>query len=495
MKIKILFSILISASICAALQAQARAPHALYFMETIPQVSLLNPAVQPRANVYVALPVNFGIDLHSDLALKDLLQKQNNEYYSPLEREFDYNKFYRATGKNATMINFGIDAELLGFGFRTGDRGYFSFGISEHFAGKFALPTDLFKVPEKFFPDGEKYNLSPLRVEATAYMQFRIGYSHKINEKLTIGVNAKPLIGQAIATTKFEKFELTTGLDQWNIEAKGKIHASSPYEVVRNEKDNVKLLEGDEAINEMEFMDIMSKYLFGFNNMGIAFDFGAVYQINERLSVSAALNNIGFIAWNDDVSGLEFDGKFTLDENTLDLNLADYLQDNKHLDRIIDAIVDDLPNALEFEPYNKNFVTSPPPVLYTGASYLLTQTITAGFLSRTSFWQNAIRQSFNLSLNLQPYSFVSFTTGATWQVKGNVYLGTGFSVFMGPLQLYLMSDFIPIRYSTLTVDDVFVPFVPERQKTFTFRLGLNLVFGKHGYQNKPMLDSTGSSWQ
>ena len=498
MKVKILFSFIFSALISSAVFGQARAPHSMYFMETIPQISQFNPALQPRTNVYISLP-GVGIDFHSDIAIKDVLQRHGDNYFTPVEDEFDYKKFYNATGKSATMINVGVDIDLLGFGFRTG-KGYFSFGMSEHAGAKFALPTDLFKIPEKFFPDQSEFNLSPLRVEAKTYLQFRVGYSHQFNEKLTIGMNVKPLFGQMTATTKFDNFHLKTGINEWIIESKGKIHTSAPVEIIRDDEGKIsvseeRLDELQDMIDAGEWAQLANRYFFNGNNFGIALDLGAAYQITERLSVSAALNNIGFIAWNRDLSGANFGGEFTFDNRTIDLNLADYLNDNDKLNELLDEIGDDIFDDLEFQPYDGKFRTSPPPVLYAGASYLFNSYLSAGFLSRTTFWQNAVRQSFNLSVNLQPYSFVALTTGATWQVKGNVYLGGGLTFFLGPLQIYLVSDYVPVRYSTLQYNDTDIPFIPERQKTIYARLGFNLVFGKHGYRNRPMLDTRGSSWQ
>ena len=170
-------------------------------------------------------------------------------------------------------------------------------------------------------------------------------------------------------------------------------------------------------------------------------------------------------------------------------------------DELKDAISnlgDSLWNELKEKGYNvhhSKFSTAMTPLLHIGGSYHLNNAISAGFLSRTAFWKNAVRQSFNLSINLQPYSFVSFNANATWQVKGNVNLGCGLMFLVGPLQFYVLSDYLPVYYSTLQINDgSTVPFVPERQKSFTVRTGLNLVFGRHGYVNKPMLDRGISSW-
>ena len=138
---------------CAAVSGQVRQPHALYFLETIPQVTQMNPAFQPRANGYLTFPfVNFNVDIFSDLAVKNLFQKQGNEWYAPFEEEYDYKKLYNSIGKKSTMFNYGFDLDILGFGFRTGN-GYFTFGVSQHIVAGFAIPSDFFRIFDNGFPE------------------------------------------------------------------------------------------------------------------------------------------------------------------------------------------------------------------------------------------------------------------------------------------------------------------------------------------------------
>ena len=503
MKIKniLLISFILSAFLCASAVGQARMPHSLYFMETVPQTLQMNPAHQPRANVYVALPVNFGVDLHMDIAAKDILQKRGNQYHLLVEEQYDYNKLWKSIGKKATMINIGMDADIIGFGFRLKNNGYFSFGVSEHVSVKFALPSDFFKIFENFFPDKTRLDFSPMRCEGAAYLQFRLGYSHKVNDKLTVGLNVKPILGQVAAMAKFDKFDLNTGVDKWYLDGKGKFYASMPYKPVKNEDgyvDDFEPIDGFD-FNNADVMDLVDKYLLGFNNIGVAFDLGAVYQINRRLSVSAALNNIGLSSWNEDMNGVKFNGRYTFDGFEFNTGADESLKDQSN--KLGDEFGDNILDSLKFDTFRGKFITSPPPVLFAGASYNLTPALSLGLLSRTTFWKNGVRQSFNLSANLQPYSFVALTTGATWQVKGNVYLGGGLTFFVGPLQIYTLVDNVPAYYSTLTLNDKRVEFnenfplpIPERLKTLTLRLGVNLVFGKHGYINKPMLNKGTSSW-
>ena len=474
MKLKNILHILpVLCAIC--LPARSQDPASLYFMNVIPQTTHLNPAFQPRGNVFVSLP-SVAIGFRSDLALKDVLQQHGGKWYSPIESQYSYNLLHKAIGKSSTMFNANVEIDILGFGFRT-KKGYFTFGLSEHVLVLPTVPSDLFKIPEGAL-DNATLDFAPFRVKAMAYKQIRIGYSHEINDKLTVGVNLKPIFGQAAVSTKIKKFSIKTGEKEWTVDVEGDVYSSAPVTMTEKEGDEFPEIK----VKELSTSDYTSQYGASLSNPGLAADLGATYKYNEWFTFSAALNNLGFISWKEDLNGLSFNGSYSF--NGITYNTGD----EKSEDDAFDGLADSLKAAIDYNTQHESFATSLPPVLYLGATCHLTSSISVGLLSRSTFWSKGYRQNFNLSLNLQPYSFVSFNLGLNQQIKGNTYLGGGFSLFLGPLQFYLLTDYIPIRYSTITIDGEKIPVVPERQKEIIISTGLNLVFGKSGYRRKPMLE-------
>ncbi|GHT78169.1 hypothetical protein FACS189464_1140 [Bacteroidia bacterium] len=484
MKLKSIYNLFFPVLLGIAVSAKAQDPMLFYYMETIPQSNRVNPALQPRANAFLMGPA-LRFNLNSDLAVKDILQQKGDQWYSPVEKDFDFDKFRKAVGKKSTMFNTSAEVDFFGFGFRTA-KGYFTFELSEHVVAQTAVPTDFFNIIDEGFPEGSTYDFSPLRAKGMSYMQILVGYSRAINDKLTIGVNLKPILGQVAFTTDIKKFTLNTNSKQWNVGVEGNIYSSYPIEPLdeyssKNSDDDFP----DIKMQDLETGDYIRKYL-SLKNPGIAVDLGATYKINERIEVSAALNNLGFIHWGQDLNGMAFNGNYAF--NGINYDVTDD-------EKAVDDLVDSLKNSIDYRTHHKKFNTSLAPVLYVGGKYRLTEAISVGLLSRSTFWKKGFRQNFNLSLNLQPYSFVAFTIGVNQQIKGNTYLGAGFSINAGPFQFYLISDYIPLRYSTLTLDDGDkIPFIPERQKEVVIRTGFNILFGQHGYQNRPMLDKRGSSW-
>ena len=452
-------------------------PMSLYFMETIPQVSRINPAIQPRANSFVALPSG-SFAFSSDLGFNDIYQKNGSNRYTLIERQFDYNKFHNKLG-NAWNIDANTEVNLLGFGFRT-QKGYFTFNVSIKADIQNGLPSDIFKITETGLTDN--LDFSPLRQKSLVYKQVSIGYSREINDKLTLGVNLRPILGVAALMTDFNKFDINTEREEWGFVLKGDIYSSVPtVTVIERPGDFPDIREDVDNLDNDDYI----KYGTSLSNPGFAADFGATYKLTDRITLSAALNNLGFIKWKDDLNSISFDGDFLFEG--AEINNPDWDSDS-----YFDELEEKFKTELDYKVGNKAFSSSLTPSLYVGASYQLTDAISAGFLSRSILQKNGMRQHFSLSANVQPYSFVSFNASLSQNIRGNTYAGMGFSIYLGPLQIYALTDFIPLRYSNYTVivneDSFTVDYYPTRAKEITVMAGLNLVFGKKGFQNKPMLN-------
>ena len=468
---KLLYSVAGLLIITAGIKAQS--PMSLYYMETIPQVSHLNPAMQPRANGFFALP-NFNQLFQSDVAFSDVFQDVGSEWVSPLSQRYDYAKLYKATG-DAFNINEQVDMGLLGFGFRSG-RDYFSFSLSVKGAVNMGVPYDMFKITENGFTDGAKFDFSTLRTKAITYKEISLGYSREWNDYLTVGVNVKPLFGMVGMLSDINRFELHTNRQQYDLYVDGQVYSSAPIEVIEGEPgDFPESVEGKDMTD-----DDWTSYLSSFKNPGIALDMGAVYTLNDQWEFSVALNNLGFIKWTEDLNSLSFNGVYSFKGLEVDGSNKD------DLDEAVDAIGDSLKTVINYDIGQDKFSMALVPGLYMGASYNLNHALSLGFLSRSQFQKNNFRQDFNLSANVQPYSFVSLNVNYSLRVNGSNGLGTGVSFLTGPLQLYLLADYMPLQYATVNMEGDELFMFPH-QKELSLKFGLNFIFGRHGHRNQPSL--------
>jgi hypothetical protein len=448
-------------------------PMALYFMETIPQSSHLNPAMQPRANGFFALPSVNNL-LQSDLAFSDVFQEQGGDRVSFLSQRFNYDDFYKATGK-ATNLNHVINVDVLGLGFRSG-RNYFSFTASIKNVLQMGIPADLFKIPQLGFPNGESYDFSPLSIKQAAYHELAFGFSHQWNDQWTFGVKLKPVFGIVGSVSDIHEFELNTSRTQWDIAVDGTVYTSAPLDMEQTEPG-----EFPDTFDGRELEDDAPlQYLTSLQNGGLAFDFGAVYEYDDNWTFSAALTNLGSVKFKNDLNSLSFKGSYLFDGGKKE-------GFNDNLDTLVNDILDSLETALSYDVKHDNFSVPITPSMLVGASYQFTPAVSFGLLSRSLFQKYNFRQDFNLSANIQPYSFVAFNLNYGKRINGGSGLGTGVSLLLGPLQFYLAGDYIPVRFNPVAIDDGDMVSIPARHKDISLRFGLNLIFGRHGHQDKPML--------
>jgi hypothetical protein len=447
-------------------------PMALYFMETIPQTSQINPAMQPRANGFFALP-SVNEVFQSDLAFKDVFQDAGSEWVTLNSKRFNYNKLFDVLGSTANFNEYA-DVNLLGFGFRTG-KGYFTFSLSERVVIQSGIPSDLIKIGDRGFADNSHFDLSTMRQKGMAYTQILFGYSHQLSEKLTLGANIKPLFGQVGFMSEIDKLSLYTGRNEWKLVVDGSISASLPIDVESTPGE----FPDDIEAKDLETEDYIN-YGTSFSNPGLAADFGAVYKFDDRWTFSAALNNLGYIKWNKDLNNLTFNGTYAFDGISINASNRD------SLDEAFDEILDSIKNVVNFNTTHDKFSSGLTPSFYLGTSYHINPSISLGLLSRSTFQKKNFRQDFSLSANIQPYNSFALNFNVSQRIKGSTFAGLGLTFLMGPLQFYILTDHLPLRYSEVDFDGDKIP-MSKRLKDVTVMTGLNFVFGKNGYQDKPML--------
>ncbi|MBZ4675499.1 MAG: flagellar motor protein MotB [Anaerophaga sp.] len=464
----------VSVALVVLYSAKGQSPMGLYFMETIPQSHQINPAMQPRANAFFSLP-SVNTLFQSDMAFDDAFQEAGNEWITPLSERFDYSDFYGTIGEVANINQYG-DVDILGIGFRSG-RDYFTFSLGVRSVMQTGLPSDLFKIAELGFPDGESFDFSSTRIKQALYHELAFGYSREWNDKFTFGLKFKPLFGIVGGVTDIDRFQLNTSRTQWDMMVSGMVYSSAPIDVQEGAP-------GDfpESIDTRDLSDDeKTDYFKSLSNGGMAFDLGAVYRYDEQLTFSAAITNLGYVRFKDDLNSLSFNGTYSFEGINVEGS------DEDEIEQAFEDIADSIKTIIEYDVKHEKFSVPLSPLLYVGGSYRLTPAVTFGLLSRSFFQKNNFRQDFNLSANLQPYNFVALNLNYGVSLNGGNGVGMGTSFLLGPLQLYFSADYIPTSYADVSFDDGDSFPMFYKQKDLSFRFGLNLIFGRHGYRDEPML--------
>lgn len=473
--------------------AKAQNTLSLYYLENIPQNSLINPAMAPRANTFIGLPgiSSLYFSTRSDILGPNFIQDMGNTGYILTQQEFDHEKYYNGIGKSGNLgLNQTYTPILFGF---SGKRGYFTFGLTQKSTFGVNIPKSFFQMVKRGFENGGTLDFSPLGLNGSVYLEYMAGYSYQLTSQIRVGVHAKFLQGITSVKTDIQKFDLYSSTDKWSVDMKGDIYMSAPLTVSLDENG----IPSKVVLNEMtEVSDYLDATVLNFSNPGFAFDIGAVYDYNQDWTFSASLNDIGFINWNGNLHSFSANGNFSFEGLEIDASNMD------SLDVIFEDLQDSLKNSVKYSYGNQGFSSGLGPQLYLGAQYHLNHYLSFGALSRTVFKKYDFQQEFNVSANLNLYHVLTTTFNYTVALSGANSLGFGLGLRGGPVQFYFLADYLPTSYryytieteqtdqnGNVTVDKTNPIPGPLSFESFNFMMGFNILIGANGFKDSPMIDA------
>lgn len=264
----------------------------LYFMEGVPLRSQMNPALAPQRG-YFNIPVLGGLAVTAggNTSLDHLLFRRDGRLVTLLSPSVS-SADALSDLHSENLVNADIRVNLLGFGAYTANRKHFwSFDLNLRTSVSTQFPYELFH----FFKTGESAQVRNLGLSSDAYAEAGFNYSFPIGEKFYVGARVKFLVGLARAKSYFTQFNVSLGENEWYAEAVGELEVNSNLLTIptRQEAGQDGVYRNYYQLDDMEF-DAKFKPA----GYGAAFDIGATYEPIPNLLVSAAINDIGFIAWN-----------------------------------------------------------------------------------------------------------------------------------------------------------------------------------------------------
>ena len=445
----------------------------LYNMN-LPQNHLMNPALHPSNSVFVGLPVISGLYVgvnNNFISYSDIFSKStsSDSVYSFLYSEEATDEFLNSVNKKNSFSP-QITIPVLGIGFKGENGLYFFIDINERLEGNAVFPGDIIKLVlkgnEAFV--GDKIDLSSLRMDLRYFREFGFTVSKEISNKLTVGIRPKIFTGIFATQLKNRSLGITVSDDySHTMDADFTANFSGPFEVYTDNDNNLDSISFDDSWFSFNTMTSIQ-------NRGLGLDLGATYMLlNNKVMVSAALTDIGYIKWNRDVTNLTVKGEYTFDG----LDMTDAINGSKELDDIGSEMLDSLKNSFVLTETNEPFTTWLAPGLTLGGSYSLNKSISFGVLSYTRFIGKQVRESLTLSGNVNLSNRFSFSLGYSFQNQRADNLGAGIAFRAGIFQFYFISDRIPVSWDKLILDDNSNVIVPSNWNTINMRLGLNLSFG------------------
>lgn len=463
---------------------KAQAPMSLYFLETIPQSLFTNSAHAPRANVFVGLPLVNSIyfKYNSNLALHTLIQSSNQEAITLFHNAYNFDRLYKGIGNNLSIRN-NFEISPIFFGFRMKKSGYLNVSISLKMKTNTRIAKGFFALVEKGVPHESNFSFKETGLDAQLYQEYAVGYSRNISNRLRVGGRVKLLQGLVALKTDIKEADLHTSRTEWNIAANGTVYSAGPLDIATTKDgkiDNVKL---KKEFEKPDIPNILQNHILNFSNNGFALDLGATYQFNRAFSLSASVNDLGFIRWRKNLNSIHFNGAYKFEGLVVN---------NKNIDSLkktADALLDTIKNQLNYTAGSQAFNTNLGTNINVGGQYHLNHVISLGLLSRSTFYKNYFHQEFNVSANFNLYHAFTASVNYNYALSGQNDLGLAFALRAGIIQYYMVLDHIPTTFNKYKIDNKNTYPAPYDFRAFNIMFGFNFIFGAGGFKDMPKINA------
>ena len=418
--------------------------------KSVPQAHQLNPAFAPDAKVVVGLPV-----LSSSHVSVDMDKLNFNTVFTESSEQVltvDFDNLSSALGeKNNFSVKTDLQLFFLGLNIKNN---FFSLAVNERMDSWFRYSKDVVDLAiygngdERTF--GRNVSFDQMKLKQNFYHEVALGFSRSFMDKLRVGARIKFLSGVINSQTDQLQGYIRTDTDSIHIAGSSLRFNNSGVTYFANGGEVLPLLE-----NTMPFVG---------GNSGLGFDFGASYQINEKISVSASMTDIGYINWKENTSSYQLND---INYSFKGFDLLDLINDGDGESDFLQNELDSLESIFEVnELDNITYKSSLTSNFYIGGDYALAKNHHVGAQVYGRIIEGNISPEFAAYYNLKVGRVLNTVFNAGFRNGKLSSVGAGMSVDLGPVQLYA------------TTESVTSLLKPDAASMLDARVGLNLVFGK-----------------
>lgn len=208
------------------------------------------------------------------------------------------------SGNNRIVGNVGVT--LLSTGFKAWG-GYNTIEINSKASFGVSLPYELFEFAKN--TGNKDYNIGDINAGAISYAEIALGHSRQLTQKLRAGAKLKVLLGIGRADVKMENVQAQLNdANKWLVTANATADVSMKGFAYKEQAKEYKQRPG--SYKYIDDVDVDGSGVSGF---GLAVDLGASYKLNDDWSFSAALLDLGFISWSNDMQARNISNTFEFD--------------------------------------------------------------------------------------------------------------------------------------------------------------------------------------
>jgi hypothetical protein len=408
--------------------------------EIVPQAQGLQPAFIPNNSVTIGLPT-IGASAISQFKIQDLLSKGPTDF----NYKIDFNVLLAAS-TDINKVNAHVISNLFYFGLKT-KQGGFSFFINARATAGLTYGRDFIEFLANGNSNriGANIDFKDTQIAINSYHEIGVGHARTfLSDRLTVGVRAKMITGLFNVTSK---------------EGLGGTLFTDPDDyswTITTNNATINTAGIDYFLNSDEYADgDLTKYITNNSNKSVAFDFGAKFKITNKITIEAAVNDLGSIQWKEQ----------TINYNTYDTTVNISGVQLRGLDASSDVFKDSIQNKFRSDETNLAYETKLASRTFIAASYNFTPKDRVTVMAFNNHVFGEINPSYAIAYNHTMNKFIFGLVGSYRGPENEFNLGANIASDIGPIQLYLAAD------------NALITNRPERFSKVDFRFGLNLMLG------------------
>ena len=398
----------------------------------------LSPVYLPKNTFTFAVPIaNGSFNYNSGFKANELLVF--NSLTNKLEINLK-NLFNEANNENNLNLDISVNLFYIGFKRKHGSLTVFANSRSTN---NWKYSKEFLKIAANGI--NEDFALNEQN-EYTGYNEIGIGFTQTFyDDQLAIGIKLKYLNGYVHSSTNGEA-NVSLTLDE----------NTGVYDIYA---DNAVVNNSGSVFNNRS-----GEFRLFTGNTGFGFDFGATFHPTQKLTFEIAINDIGKINWNEDVTNLRIKDTGPNGSTLPGLNLTDYYNSTDNLQDDVLNLISSVTNA---EETTDDFSSNLNMKTYLSAKYALSEKslFTLAFFNTHAF--DTFKPSYSLGYNVTLEKATFGVLAGIGGVENNFMIGTNFAVLLGPIQLYAATDSLEALFAK-----------PEESTSANVSLGINFIFNK-----------------
>ncbi len=457
---KIILSLLF-ASVSLGASAQLKTA---YFMDySVPRFEM-NAALTPRDGFLSVVPLtnmSFGSESNF-LSLENFIFHTSDGAVTGFHPSVSASQFLsRIPSKPYTSSDFRYSLAAFGKYSRINERQVFHSGsLGLRVMEDVSIPKDLFRVMKSL--GNGSYDIGDLAFGMSAYLEAAYGFAMPLEwNNLVVGGRVKVLLGAASFRGDLQDAKIDLSDDVVSIHGRGHINTSLIG------KDYSRFGSGRSVSLEDLLDDVDGGG--GPTAWGAAIDLGAeMTLLDDRLRVSAAVNDLGFLRWGAEHS-------FTGQTDDFRIEYRGYNTGEEDWD-----VTD--PDDIELRrTSSKGYTTGLGATVNLGGEYnFLDNLLGAGLLSHTRFSGRGVQTELTVIGTVRPARWFSAAVSQTLLHNKLGALGLALNFHPRGVNIFLGADYIPLSYASFEIDkDKHHSIrVPRRTKSMNLYMGFAFTLGK-----------------